>query len=107
MAGRATFLTPVGRQNASSSEDDILTSDSRMASLCGHSAGRCSEGSDQGSHLPLTTKQVLEGSPFQDIVNGPLERAPEHSQGTIDIADTGLPLTDMRLAEIVSEETLA
>ena len=85
----------------------FLTSDSRIASLSGHLAGRGSEGSDPGSHLPLTTKQVLEGSPFQDIVNGPLERAPEHPQGTIDIADTGLPLTDMRLAEIVSEEALA
>jgi hypothetical protein len=57
--------------------------------------------------LPLATKQVLEGSPFQDIVNGPLDCAPEYPQGTIDIADTGLPLTDMRLAEIVSEEALA
>jgi hypothetical protein len=50
---------------------------------------------------------VLESGSFQDIVDGQLERVPEHAQGTIDIVDAGLPLTDMRLAEIVSKETLA
>ena len=84
-----------------------MTSDNRVASLSGHLAGRCSEGSNPGSHVPLTTKQVLESGSFQDIVDGQLERVPEHAQGTIDIVDAGLPLTDMRLAEIVSKETRA